>query len=277
MLLGRRDEQELGRVGRAAGEHDQVGGEALELTAALDHHLGHRLPVGARLELDHLRVRQQLDVLVLERRPHAEHVRVRLAVHRAGEAVAVHAADARAVRQVRLVQADAARCVERVEAGRLEVVRELLDPRLVRDGRERIRRARVPLGRVLASRAVHLVVLLGQACSTARARRRRSARPARSRRGAAARRSPRAGAGRAPRRRAWSRRRRSSGSAAGTPCRARRTRCPRRRSGCRRRRPAPASSAARAAASRRARATGSACPMARGGVRASRLRPRCRR
>ena len=131
-------------------------------TAALDHDLGHRRAVGARLELDHLRVRQQLDVLVLERRPHAEHVRVRLAVHRAREAVAVHAADAGAVGQVRLVQADAARRVERVVAGRLEVVRELLDPRLVRDGRERIGRARVPLGRVLAARAVHLVVLLGQ-------------------------------------------------------------------------------------------------------------------
>ena len=46
--------------------------------------------------------------------------------------------------------------------GRLEVVGELLDARLVADRRERVRRARRRLGRVLAARAVHLVALLGE-------------------------------------------------------------------------------------------------------------------
>ena len=45
--------------------------------------------------------------------------------------------------------------------GRLEVVVELLDARLVADRRERVRRARRRLGRVLAAGAVHLVQLLG--------------------------------------------------------------------------------------------------------------------
>ena len=45
--------------------------------------------------------------------------------------------------------------------GACEVVGELLDPRLVADRRERVRRARRRLGRVLAARAVHLVELLG--------------------------------------------------------------------------------------------------------------------
>ena len=123
VLLGGGDQQQLGGVGRAAGEHHDVRGIALELAVTLDHDLRHRRPVAVRLELDHLRVRQQLDVLVLERRPHAEHLRVRLAVHRAREAVAVFAADAGAVGQIRLVQADPARRVERVVAGGLEVVR----------------------------------------------------------------------------------------------------------------------------------------------------------
>ena len=43
-----------------------------------------------------------------------------------------------------------------------EVVRELLDPRFVGDRRERVRRARRRLGRVLAPGAVNLVPLLGQ-------------------------------------------------------------------------------------------------------------------
>ena len=98
---------------------------------------------------------------MLERRPHAEHLGIRLPMHGADEPVAVRAADARAVRHVRLVQANPARCVERVQAGRLEVVRELLDPRLVRDGGVRIGRARESLRGVLAVGAMHLVVVLG--------------------------------------------------------------------------------------------------------------------
>ena len=76
------------------------------------------------------------------------------------EPVARGAADARAVGHVGLVQADAAWRVERPIAGSGEIVRELLDARLVRDRRVWVRRARRRLGRILAARAVHLVVLL---------------------------------------------------------------------------------------------------------------------
>ena len=261
MLVRRREEQQLGGVRGAAGQRRR----GRRRTSSSRRPAPRRLPVTAEpssfvSSLTALRVRDELDVRMLERRPHAEHLGVRLPVHGADEAVAVRAADARAVRHVRLVQANPARCVERVQAGRLEVVRELLDPRLVRDGRERILRARESFRRILAVVAVHLVVAARPSCSTARARRRRSARRARRRRGAAARRSPRVAAGRGRRRRASSPRPRSSGSAAGTACPSRRTRCPRTRSGCRRRRPGRASSAARGAASRRARAAGCACP-----------------
>ncbi len=109
-----------------------------------------------------LRVRQQRHVRMLERRPHAECLGIRLAVHRAREAVAVLAPDAGAVRQVRLVEEHAARGVERVVAAGGQIVDELLDPRLVRDGRERVGPTRGRLGRILAPGAVHLVDLLGQ-------------------------------------------------------------------------------------------------------------------
>ena len=106
-------------------------------------------------------LRQQRDVLVLQRRAHAQHLGVRLGVHQAGEAVAGRAAHAGAVGHVRLVQHHPAGRVERVQARRGEVVGELLDARLVRDGRERVGRAGRRFGRVLAARAVHLVELLG--------------------------------------------------------------------------------------------------------------------
>ena len=277
VLVVRGHEQHLRGIRRPAGEHDEVARVRLPLAVVLDDHLGHRRAVGVRLELDDLRVGEELDVRMLEGRPHTEHVRVRLAVDGAGEAVAVRAAHARAVGHVRLVQPDPARRVEGVVPGGGQVVGELLDPRLVRDGRERVRSARVGLGRVLVVSAVHLVevlrlgvvgldlvvgdrpgrrdavvvlelpeVLLPQAVERCAVELRRAAR-------------------------------RSSGSAAGTACPARRTRCPRRCSGCRRRRPARASSAARAGASRRAPAAGSACPTAPGAVRACRRRHRFRR
>ena len=203
----------------------------------LDDHLGDGRALAVRLEPDDLRVRHERHVRVLERRPHAEHLGVGLRVDEAREAVAGRAADAGAVRRVRLVEHDPARRVERPVAGCREVVGELLDPRLVRHGRD-AGRARSPAarsgprpGRRARGRAAP------RACSTAPARRRRSARPARCRRDAAARRSPPCAAGTAPRRRASSRLRRSSGPPAGRACRSRRTTCPARRSGCRRTRP----------------------------------------
>ena len=97
---------------------------------------------------------------MLERGSHAEHVRIGLAVHGTGEPVAVDAADAGAVRHVRLVEADAAGCMEGVESSGREIVRKLLDPRLVGHRWEGIRSARRRLRGVLPPRAVHLVQLL---------------------------------------------------------------------------------------------------------------------
>ena len=128
---------------------------------ARDDDLGHLVAGLVRAEHHRLGVRQQRDVRVLERRPDAEHLRVRLRVHEAREPVALRAPDARAVGRVRLVEHDPARRVERVVARLCEVVVQQLDPRLVRHGRERIGRARGRLGRVLAARSVHLVELLG--------------------------------------------------------------------------------------------------------------------
>jgi hypothetical protein len=162
VLVARGREEEGGRVGRAARDDDDLCGVTLGGAVVLDDHLGDRRAGVVRLEPARPRVREQRDVRMLERGPHAEHLRVRLSVHCAGEAVAVLTADAGAVGHVRLVQPHAARSVERVVSGRLEVVGELLDSRLVRHGRKRIRRAREALGRVLAVCAVHFVEMLGE-------------------------------------------------------------------------------------------------------------------
>ena len=206
----------------------------------------------------------------------AEHLGVGLGVHQAREAVAGGAAHAAAVGRVLLVEQHAARRVERVQPGRLEVVGELLDARLVADRRVRVGRAGVGLGRVLAARAVHLVELLGlrvvrlEHVVADRPRGRGAvvvleraevlrAQPVE--RGAV-----------------------ELGRPADEVVDLRLERLVvrvvpgvrRRRSGCRRTRRRPTSSAARAAASRRARAAAPACPTARAGGRASRRRRRCR-
>ena len=148
-------------------------------------------------------------------------------MHEAGKAVAIRAAHTGAVGHVRLVEHAPARRVERVVPDRGQVVRELLDPRLMRDRRERVRRARRRFGRVLATGAVHAVQVLGlrvvglHLLVGDRPRRRDAVVVAQLAEVLA-----RAG-GTARRRRAWLRRRRSSAPAAETRGRARRTRSPR--------------------------------------------------
>ena len=157
MFVGRRNEKELRRVRGPAGNNDQVAGVLLDHAVPLGDDLRDRRPGLVRLELQHLGVCEQRDVRMLERRPNPEHVGVGFAVDGAGESVAVLTADAGAVRHVLLVQPDTTRSVERVVARRLEIVRELLDPRLVRDGRKWVWRACVRLGGITAVLAVHLV------------------------------------------------------------------------------------------------------------------------
>ena len=91
----------------------------------------------------------------------AEDFRVGFGMDEAGKPVAVHATHAGAERHVLLVEHDAAGRVKRMIAGPRQVVGQLLDARLVRHRRKGIRRARRRLGRVFATRAVHLIHLLG--------------------------------------------------------------------------------------------------------------------
>ena len=127
----------------------------------LGHHLGDRGAGRVGLQLHHPGVPDQGDVGVLQGGPDAGHLGVGLGVQRTREAVAGPALHADAVRQVRLVDPDAARRVERVKALRGQVVGELLDPRFVGDRRVRVGRAGRRFGRILAPRAVHLVHRLG--------------------------------------------------------------------------------------------------------------------
>ena len=101
MLVVGRGEQQLGRVGRAAGDDDDVGGEGLRAAVALDHDLGDggarpgwcAAPAASAFV-------SSVTFGVLERRPHGEHLGVGLGVHQAREAVAGRAADAGAVGHV---------------------------------------------------------------------------------------------------------------------------------------------------------------------------------
>ena len=158
-----------------------------------------------------------------------------LAWTRHGKAIAGPAADAMAVGPVVLEEADAAGRVERVVAGLLEVVRQLLDARLVGQRRERVLGARVALRGVLAVVAVDLVEVLGPGVVRLHV-------VVRDRPG---RRDPvvvaelaevlAAAGDRGPRRTSWSPRRPRSGCPAGTACPCRRTRSPWARTGSRRR------------------------------------------
>ena len=237
MLLGRRREQQARPSWpRRRTRRRCRRGSVSSPPSCSDHDAGDRRAARVGLEPDGPRVREQRHVRVLERRPHAEHLGVGLGVHDAREAVAGRAAHAAAERHGSLVEHDAARRVERLEAGGREIVRELLDPRLVRHA-PGTGTARSPAARSGPRRARRARGTSARPrCSTAPSRRSRSATRARRRRGGPARRSPRPAGGRARRRRASSRRRRSSAPAAGTACRRRRTTCPATRSGCRRRR-----------------------------------------
>ena len=159
--VGGGGEQDLGRVGGARGDHDDVAVVDLFAVVALDDDPLDGRAGRVRLEPGHDRPRSEADVLVLEGRPDAEHLGVGLGLDQAREAVAGPAADAVAVGSVVLEQPDPTRRVERVVAGLLEVVRQLLDARLVGQGREGVLGARLSLGGVLAVVAVDLVEMLG--------------------------------------------------------------------------------------------------------------------
>ena len=258
-------QEELRGVRRARREHDDRTGEPLLAPVDVRDHRGDGATRRVGLQLPHLRVAQQREVLVHQGWADGDHVGVGLRVHQAGEAVTGGAADAGAEGGVGLVEHDPVGGVERVQPHLCETVEELLDARLVRDRRVRVWPAGW-VGRVLSAGAVHLVQVLGlgvvrlEDVVVDRPRGRDAAVVLQ----LAEVLLPETGT--AQPRRTSSLHRRSSGPAAGRPSRPCRTRCPGRRSGCRRRPRWRPSSRPRGAASRRARGSAPACRTGRAGV-----------
>ena len=158
-VVGRR-QQQSGRVGGAAGDDHDPGPVGLDSAVLLDDHLGDGGAGRVGAQLHGPRVRHQRDVGELHRRSDRDRLRVGLGVHQAGESVAVHAANAGGEGRLALVEQDAARRMKRLVAGAHQIVVKLLDARLVRDGRVRIRAAGGRIDRVLAARAVNLIEVL---------------------------------------------------------------------------------------------------------------------
>ena len=161
MLLGGGPEQDLGAIGRAGRDHHDVG--LVDLVRAVARYRHARDGPAGRVGLQplDLRVDQQGHVRLVQRRADRDDLGVGLGVHQARVAVAPRAADALAGGPVGLIQQDAARRVERVVAARCQGLGDLLDPRLVRDGRPRVLLGPVALGGILAVVTVHLVQPLG--------------------------------------------------------------------------------------------------------------------
>ena len=85
-----------------AADDDEVAGQRLLRPVVVDDHAGDRASrTSSVIRRTRLGVDQQLDVVVLERRPDAEHLGVGLGVHDAREAVAVAAAHAACCRACR--------------------------------------------------------------------------------------------------------------------------------------------------------------------------------
>ena len=164
VLVVSRHQQQFGRIGSAARDHNDVALVGFGLSTvpvALDHHLGHSGATCVRIELDGPGVGQQGDVRILQRRAHTHHLRIRFSMHQAWESVTRCAADARTERPLLFIKHDPVWRVERVIARLFQVVGELLNTRFVRNRREGIGRAVWRLGGIFASRSMYLVELLG--------------------------------------------------------------------------------------------------------------------
>ena len=162
MLVRRRDEQELGRVRGAAGQHDDVGPVRLGLAVLLDDDA---LDRGAGAAVSSLTACAFVSS-------------VTFGCSIAGRTPKTSASDlpctahGKPSQFTQRTQAEYGMFASfsRIPHGAWNGWRpaasrsscELLDARLVRDGRKRVRPARRPLGRVLPARTVHLVELLGQ-------------------------------------------------------------------------------------------------------------------
>src|SRR3954447_6250897 len=98
---------------------------------------------------------------MLDRLIDAHNLRVGLRAHETGEAITGIAANAAALVGVLFVEHDSDRYVEGLKARTCKVVRQLLDPRLMGDGRPWIGRAGRRFGRIFSAVSVDLVEILG--------------------------------------------------------------------------------------------------------------------
>jgi len=141
----------------ARGHHYDLRRIVLAVAVAPHDDLVHRAARCSRLQSIHEGVGQERDVGELERGIHREHLRVGLGPDQAGIAVAGGAADARAAIRALLVELDAERGVEWLQARTGEVLRQVLHARLVAHRRVRVRLRGVGIRRVLTALAVHMV------------------------------------------------------------------------------------------------------------------------
>jgi hypothetical protein len=127
----------------------------------LDDDARHRRARRVRQQLARISAGAQREIGMRQGRTDRDHVGVGFGQHRAGEPVAIPAAHAGAKEHVRFVEQNAAGRMKRPITRAREIVRKLLDARLVRHGRTRIRRAGRRLGGIFAPRAVHLIKFFG--------------------------------------------------------------------------------------------------------------------
>ena len=150
-------QEQGGRVDGAAGDDDDVGGKGLFLAISFDVNLGHFAARVTGLQARDIRIGEQRDVRLLERRVHADDLRVGLGIYETGMPVAPRAPNTLAFVPVLFVKHDAHGQQKRMVPDALEVIAQLLDPRLVADRRIEIGRARRRFGRVDTAPAVHLI------------------------------------------------------------------------------------------------------------------------
>jgi len=156
----RRAQQQRGGVDRATGNDHHVRTVDVDGLAPPDGDPCDLPSRGARLERFDEGAAEQLHVRMRERGPDADDLGVGFRLDETREAIASGAADARAVRRLRVVEKQSERERERVVAEAREVRTELLDPGFVTDGRMGIRRRGRRLGRVDPALPVDVIELL---------------------------------------------------------------------------------------------------------------------
>ena len=161
----RRSEHEQGRRQCSARDHDDIRSIANALLAANDLDPADSPAAVVRGEFVHVTVGHQGQVRVrMQRRIHANDLRIGLAIGQTGIAVEGVAADTGRMRErepILLIQQDAHGEMEGRVTFTFETVEELLNARFVRQGRIRIPLARGRLGGILPAQSMHVIELLG--------------------------------------------------------------------------------------------------------------------